>query len=37
MMLGLYRDDGLIVVENLSGQETNKLRKNIFKNVGFKI
>ena len=28
--LGLYRDDGLIVVKNLNGQQTDKLRKNIF-------
>ena len=37
--VGLYRDDGLIVVKNLNGQQTDKLRKNIFqvfKNLGFK-
>ena len=28
--VGLYRDDGLIVVKNLNGQPTDKLRKNIF-------
>ena len=28
--VGLYRDDGLIVVKNLNGQQTDKLRKNIF-------
>ena len=38
--VGLYRDDGLIVVKNLNGQETDKLRKSViqvFKNFGFKI
>ena len=38
--VGLYRDDGLIVVKNLNGQETDKLRKRViqvFKNFGFKI
>ena len=37
--VGLYRDDSLIVVKNLNGQQTDKLRKNIFqvfKNLGFK-
>ena len=37
---GSYRDDDLIVVKNLNGQQTDRLRKNIvqvFKNFGFKI
>ena len=38
--VGLYRDDGLMVVKNLNDQQTDKLRKRIiqvFKNFGFKI
>ena len=35
---GLYRDDGLALLRNLNGQETDKVRKNIirvFKDIGF--
>ena len=38
--VGLYRDDGLIVVKKLNGKQTDQLRKDIikcFKTVGFKI
>ena len=38
--VGLYRDDGLIVVKKLNGKQTDRLRKDIikcFKMVGFKI
>ena len=37
---GLYRDDGLIVVRNKNGPESEKIRKNIiktFKDIGFQI
>ena len=37
---GLYRDDGLIVLRNLNGKQTDKTRKDIikiFKEIGFKI
>ena len=29
--LGLYRDDGLALLRNLNGQETEKFRKNIIR------
>ena len=35
---GLYRDDGLALLRNLNGQQTEKIRKNIievFKGIGF--
>ena len=38
--VGLYRDDGLIILKNLNGQQTDKLSKSIiqiFKDFGFKI
>ena len=38
--VGLYRDDGLIVVRNMRGQSTDRLRKNIidvFKDIGLQI
>lgn len=38
--VGLYRDDGLVVVRNLNGQQTDRIRKkiiNIFKEIGFDI
>ena len=38
--VGLYRDDGLIVVRNMRGRSTDKLRKNIintFKEIGLQI
>ena len=38
--MGLYRDDGLMVVKNKNGHQSDKIRKNIiqiFKNIGFKI
>ena len=38
--IGLYRDDGLLTLKNLSGPQRDKLRKNIikiFSNVGFNI
>ena len=38
--VGLYRDDGLIVVKNVNDQQTDELRKSInqvFKHFGFKI
>lgn len=37
---GLYRDDGLIILRNLSRRQTDKTRKDIeqiFKEIGFKI
>ena len=37
---GLYRDDGLVIVRNLTGPQTDKTRKDIikiFKEIGFKI
>ena len=37
---GLYRDDGLALLRNLNGQETDKVRKNIirvFKDIGFSL
>ena len=36
----LYRDDGLALLRNLNGQETDKVRKNIirvFKDTGFSL
>ena len=38
--VGLYRDDGLIVIKKFNGKQTDRLRKNIikcFKTVGLKI
>ena len=38
--MGLYRDDGLVILRNINNQQTNKIRKNIiriFKCIGFKI
>ena len=38
--IGLYRDDGLVVLKNYNGQQTEKAKQFIiktFKNVGFKI
>ena len=38
--VGLYRDDRLIILRNLNGQQMNKKRKTIikmFKNIGFNI
>ena len=38
--MGLYRDDGLIVLKNKNGQETERTRKkivNIFKDTDFSI
>ena len=38
--IGLYRDDGLLVLKHEDGQKSDKLRKNIiqiFKNIGFEI
>ena len=37
--IGLYRDDGLILLRELNGQQTDKIRKNIkvFKSIGFQI
>ena len=38
--LGLYRDDGLILLKNIKGREVDQIRKKvikIFKDVGFKI
>ena len=37
---GMYRDDGLVIVRNLTGPQTDKTRKDIiksFKEIGFKI
>ena len=37
---GLYRDHGLVLLRNISKQETDRIRKDIieiFKNAGFKI
>ena len=37
---GLYRDDGLALLRNLNGQQTDKVRKNIigvFKDIGFSL
>ena len=37
---GLYRDDGLALLRNFNGQETDKVRKNItrvFKDIGFSL
>ena len=37
---GLYRDDGLALLRNLNGQETEKVRKNIirvFKDIAFSL
>ena len=36
--IGLYRDDGLILLRELNGRQTDKIRKNIikiFKSIGF--
>ena len=38
--IGLYRDGGLILLRELNGQQTNKMRKNIIKvfiSIGFQI
>ena len=38
--IGLYRDDGLLLLRNANGIKTEKTRKeiiNIFKNIGFQI
>ena len=38
--IGLYRDDGLILLRNINNQQTNRLRKRIIKNfqsISFKI
>ena len=38
--MGLYRDDGLIILCNINNQETGKIRKkivSIFKSIDFKI
>ena len=38
--MGLYRDDGLIILRNINNQQTNKIRKqiiSIFKSIDFKI
>ena len=38
--MGLYRDDGLIVLKNKNGQQTDRTRKKIvkiFKDTGFSI
>ena len=38
--IGLYRDDGLILLRNTNGQLTDRIRKNViklFKDTGFKI
>ena len=37
---GLYRDDGLALLRNLNGQETDKVKKNIirvFKDIDFSL
>ena len=36
---GLYRDDGLVILRNVNGQQIDRTRKNIkiFKHVGFSI
>ena len=37
--IGLYRDDGLILLRNTNGQLTERMRKNViklFKEIGFK-
>ena len=37
--MGLYRDDGLIILRNINNQQTNKIRKqiiSIFKCIDFK-
>ena len=38
--IGLYRDDGLILLRELNGQQTDKIRKaiiKVFKSIGFQI
>ena len=38
--IGLYRDDGLILLRNKNGQLADRIRKNViklFKDIGFKI
>ena len=37
--MGLYRDDGLIILRNTNSKQTDKMRKNIsiFKSIDFKI
>ena len=38
--IGLYRDDGLMVLRNLNGRDIDKTRKSIiktFKEIGFQI
>ena len=37
---GLYRDDGLLILRNVNGQQSDRMRKNIikiFKDIGFTI
>ena len=37
---GLYRDDGLVILRNVNGQQIDRTRKNIikiFKDIGFRI
>ena len=37
---GLYRDDGLLILRNVNGQQIDEMRKNImktFKDIGFTI
>ena len=37
---GLYRDDGLLILRNVNGQQIDRMRKNIiktFKDIGFAI
>ena len=39
-LMGLYRDDGLIILRNTNSQQTDKIRKkivSIFKSIDFKI
>ena len=38
-LMGLYRDDGLIILRNTNSKQTDKMRKNIsiFKSIDFKI
>ena len=38
--IGLYQDDGLILLQNTNGKLTDKIRKNViklFKKIGLKI
>ena len=37
---GLYREDGLVILRNVNGQQIDRTRKNIikiFKDIGFRI